>query len=379
MCARRFLIVIFVLTLLVVAGAFAVYQYGGSMLRKQALPTVPYQAPPPASGPDYVQVENWLNLPDTVPPGPAEWTPKGMGEEAPVSKRAATFYIHPTTYLQRDRWNALLNDRDSQARAQLFVRSQASVFGGTRVYAPKYRQAAFGAFLDTGEDATKALDLAYSDIVRAFDRFLNEEPTGPIILAGHSQGSLHLTHLLRDRVAKDPALARRVVAAYVIGWPVSAVADVPLMGLGICRSPNDTRCIISYLSFAEPANTGLITDVYQETIGFNGERRRQHDMLCWNPLSNFDDAGAPGEIANFARNDGTLVPTDASLSDANLVQRAVGALCRNGFLMIAGPDNKLPELPPYVLPGNDYHVYDYALFWANLRADARQRLASWRP
>ena len=24
----------------------------------------------------------------------------------------------------------------------------------------------------------------------------------------------------------------------------------------------------------------------------------------------------------------------------------------------------------YVLPGNNYHVYDYALFWANIRADA---------
>ncbi len=379
MCARRFLIIIFVLTLLVVAGAFAVYQFGGSVLREQTLPTVPYQAPPPASGPDYVQVENWLNLPDTLPAGPAEWTPKGMGGEAPVSKRAATFFIHPTTYLERDRWNAPLDDSESQVRARLFVRSQASVFGGTRVYAPKYRQAAFGAFLDTGENATKALALAYSDVSRAFDRFLQEEPTGPIILAGHSQGSLHLTHLLRDRVAKDPALARRVVAAYVIGWPVSAVADVPRMGLGICGKPSDTRCIISYQSFAEPANTGLITDVYEKTTGFDGERRRRQDMLCWNPLSDIDGSGVSSEIANFARNNGTLVPIDANLSDANLVPRAVGASCRDGFLMIAGPDGKLPELGPYVLPGNNYHVYDYALFWANLRADARQRLASWRP
>jgi hypothetical protein len=30
MCARRFLIVIFVLTLIVVAGAFAIYPWGGS-------------------------------------------------------------------------------------------------------------------------------------------------------------------------------------------------------------------------------------------------------------------------------------------------------------------------------------------------------------
>ena len=30
----------------------------------------------------------------------------------------------------------------------------------------------------------------------------------------------------------------------------------------------------------------------------------------------------------------------------------------------------------YVLPGNNYHVYDYSLFWANVRADAQQRLAA---
>jgi hypothetical protein len=39
MCARRFLVVIFILTLIVVAGAFAIYQWGGSVLLKEATPT----------------------------------------------------------------------------------------------------------------------------------------------------------------------------------------------------------------------------------------------------------------------------------------------------------------------------------------------------
>lgn len=379
MCARRFLIVIFVLTLLVVAGAFAVYQFGGSVLRKQALPTVPYEAPPPASGPDYVQTENWLNLPDTVPPGPAEWKPQGMGEEPAGKVEAATFYIHPTTYLQRDRWNALLGELESQSRAQLFVRSQASAFNFSRVYAPKYRQAAFGAFLDTGKDATAALDLAYSDVARAFDRFLAQEPTAPIILAGHSQGALHLTRLLRDKVAKDATLQKRIVAAYVVGWPVSRTADLPAMGLSACRNNLETRCMVSWQTYAQPANTDLITSAFEGTTGFNGQKRRRQDIICYNPLSGSDDAGVTGEINNFARNDGTLVPTDTSLSDANLVQGSVGALCRDNFLMIAGVDDKLPDLGPYVLPGNNYHVYDYALFWANIRADARGRVNAFKP
>jgi hypothetical protein len=31
-----------------------------------------------------------------------------------------------------------------------------------------------------------------------------------------------------------------------------------------------------------------------------------------------------------------------------------------------------------VLPGNNYHVYDYALFWAAIRRDAERRLAAWQ-
>jgi hypothetical protein len=31
------------------------------------------------------------------------------------------------------------------------------------------------------------------------------------------------------------------------------------------------------------------------------------------------------------------------------------------------------DMGPYVLPGNNYHVYDYPLFWSNVRADALWR------
>lgn len=373
MCARRFLIVIFLLTLMVVAGAFAVFQYGGSVLRKQALPTVPYEAPPPASGPDYVQIDNWLNLPDTVPPGPAEWKPQAATDDSAEQRSVAVFYIHPTTYLERDRWNALLDHRESQERAALFVRSQASAFNATgAIYAPKYRQAAFGAFLDTGENATRALDLAYSDIARAFDRFLAQEPSRPIVLAGHSQGGLHLTRLLRERIATDAALRRRVVAAYVGGWPVSTATDLPAMGLPACSRPDEAGCLLSWQSFAEPANTDLITGVFEGSTGFNGEKRRRADMLCVNPVTG---SGAPSAPADSA---GTLVPVDQALSDATLVPGAVGARCDNGFLLISGANDELPEMGPYVLPGNNYHVYDYALFWGDIRRDFARRLAAFR-
>ena len=369
MCARRFLLLIFWLTLIVVAGAFAIFQFGGEILRKQTIPVGHYAPPPPASGPDYAEAASWIARPDMAD-DPSRWLPAGVASVV-GEKRAVAFFIHPTTYLERDRWNALITDRPSQSRAELFVRSQASAFNEVaEIWAPRYRQAAFGAFLLDNPDATKALDLAYGDVLRAFDQFVaTVPPDRPIILAGHSQGSLHLTRLLRERVAGKP-LAKRIVAAYVVGWPISAKADVPAMGLPVCRAANEAGCILSWQSFAEPANRSMITDVYDDSTGPNGVKRQRVDMVCTNPIS-----GILGGAAQPSANLGTLVPTP-DLTSATSSPELVGARCDGGFLTI---DGAIPPLGPYVLPGNNYHVYDYALFWGSIRADAARRLAAWRP
>ena len=75
------------------------------------------------------------------------------------------------------------------------------------------------------------------DVAAAFDRFLAEAGDRPIILAGHSQGALHLERLLREKVAGKP-IAKRIVAAYVVGWPISTTADLPALGLPACASPD---------------------------------------------------------------------------------------------------------------------------------------------
>ena len=87
-----------------------------------------------------------------------------------------------------------------------------------------------------------------------------------------------------------------------------------------------------------------------------------------NPISGTVNGSAPAQ-----ENAGTLVPT-ADLKSATLEAGAVGARCEDGLLLIGG---NVPPLGPYVLPGNNYHVYDYALFWANLRSDAEARVAAW--
>ena len=369
MCARRFLFVIFILTLLAVAGGFAMFQYGDRVLIKSAVPKGHFEAPPPRSGPDYSSAEAWLARPDMDErANPAEWRPAEFPPPILTPKRVAAFYIHPTTYLKRDRWNAPLDDAESRERAELFVRSQASAFSNAAaVWAPRYRQAAYGAFLLKSEDAKQALDLAYADLSSAFDQFLEQVPASePIILAGHSQGALHLMRLLQERKAD---LAGRVVAAYVVGWPISRTADLPALALPACASPTQTGCILSWMSFGDPGNPSLILDSWEKSRGANGEKHRRKDIVCVNPIS-----GAEGAAAPPADNPGTLVPTP-DLASAQLVPGAVGAHCEKGLLEL---DGEVPSLGPYVLPGNNYHVYDYALFWGAIARDAARRTEAWR-
>ena len=367
MCARRFLMLIFILTLIFVGGAFALYQWGGKTLVKMATPVGHYQAPPENSGPDYKDKSAWLARPGLAG-NPATWVPQGVVASV-AELPAATFYIHPTTYLERDRWNAPL-DAAGQAgdRAQLFVQSQASVFNGvSEVWAPKYRQAAYGAFLLKSEDANQALDMAYGDVDRAFDSFLQEiDPGRPIILAAHSQGSLHLLRLLASRKDK---LKGRLVAAYVAGWPVGIQSDLPATGLLPCARPDQAGCVLSWQSFADPANSSLVTGSWVGTRGLTGIRRTQKDMLCIDPVS-----GTLNGRSRPRDNPGTLVPT-ADLASATLAVGQIGAHCDHGFLLV---DGAIPAMGPYVLPGNNYHVYDYALFWGAIRRDAERRLAAWR-
>ncbi|AOH84803.1 hypothetical protein AWL63_13370 [Sphingomonas panacis] len=360
--ARKFLYAFAVLIMLTVAGGFALNAFPTLFMRMTMVPGGGVDALPPP--PSYDDAKMWLARPDK-PGNPALWTPAGYTPGA--QPQAAVFFIHPTSYLVRTHWNAPLDDPEANARAAIFLKGQASAFNGIgAIWAPRYRQAAFGAFLTSQADAQKALDFAYRDVVAAFEAFLRQAGDRPIILAGHSQGALHLTRLLHEKIAGTP-LAKRIVAAYVVGWPVSRTADLPRMGLPECTSAAQAGCILSWQSFVEPADPSLILDTFDASTGFTGAPRKGSAMICTNPLTGTPDATAPATA-----NRGTLLPS-SDLSTADIVAGRVGARCAGrGLLMIGAP----PAMGGFVLPGNNYHVYDYSLFWANVRADAARRLAA---
>ena len=135
------------------------------------------------------------------------------------------------------------------------------------------------------------------------------------------------------------------------------------------REAEQTGCVLSWMSFAEPANPSLILGEWQKTPGLTGEKRHRDDILCVNPIT-----GTAGGAAPPSANPGTLVPT-ADFSSATIVEGAVGAHCDKGLLIL---DGEIPPLGPYVLPGNNYHVYDYALFWWAIARDSFRRTEAWR-
>jgi hypothetical protein len=369
MYARRFLGCVLVLTLLAVAGAFAMYQWGARVLVEQAAPKGHFEPVKAGAGPDYAQASSWVARPDFAD-DPSRWQPENGRLPDPITMDARLFYVHPTTYLERDRWNApLFVGGDTEFRTRLFVQSQASAFNReAEIWAPRYRQAAYGAFLLKSDDANKALDFAYKDVAAAFDEFVKEVPKeSPIILAAHSQGALHLERLLKEKIAGQP-IAKRIVAAYVVGWPISATSDLPALGLPACAAAEQTGCILSWMTFGDPANPDFF-DQWEKTKGFTGGDRRQEEALCVNPIS-----GTLNGTATPRDNPGTLIPT-ADMRSAALQPGLVGAHCNEGLLIL---DGALPQLGSFVLPGNNYHVYDYALFWGAIRRDAERRLAAWR-
>ena len=367
--ARKFLYVIAALVVLAI-GASAVYAlWGNALIRAVMVPREPFEALKPLPPGAYADAKMWIARPDIVKDNPALWTPAGVANPQ-ASPQAAVFFIHPTSYITTfggAHWNARLDDSETDATARRFVASQASAFNGAgAVWAPLYRQANYGAFLTQKPEADKALAAAYGDVRQAFAAFLRANPEAPLILAAHSQGSRHLLELLRQEIAGKP-IADRIVAAYVVGWPVSVEADLPALGLPACARRDQAHCIVSWQSYAEPADPSAVVESFERKTGYTGRPRKGTHMLCTNPITGAFNGKAPASA-----NKGTLDAREQG-QPPKLVPGIVPARCdTSGVLMIGEP----VDMGPFTLPGNNYHVYDYSLLWGNVREDAQKRLAA---
>ncbi len=297
------------------------------------------------AAPDYARGDSWAALPDRrdapdVVPVPAL---RDNQDRAPVD----VFFLHPTMYFGRT-WNADLSDSTVRARTDnTTMRQQASVFNCcARIFAPRYRQATLYAFIDTGTGGRQALDLAYEDVRQAFRFYLERHNQGRgIIVAGHSQGSLHAVRLLREFFDSEEG-RRNLVAAYVIGFHVRA-QDFRV--LKPCASVAQVGCFVSYRT------VGVGAGVPQLPLDPPGI------SVCVNPISwRMDPKPVP------AQDHPGGVPDSFDRIDRGIV----GARCRSdGLLEITEP-----ALPGYAGRSGNYHVRDYGLFYMSIRENVQARV-----
>ena len=310
--------------------------------------------PPPA--PDYRMEDNWAALPDRR--DSADVVPRGsLFQDRQRDAPADVFFVHPTTYLWRKQWNAsLTDDKLNRFTDDKVIRGQASAFNKTaRVYAPRYRQATLYSFFDSEESTNgeQAIDLAYGDVKAAFEYYLEHYNRGrPIILAGHSQGTVHATRLLHDFFDDNAPLRRQLVAAYLVGYEVK---PDEYQVLRACEDSTQTGCYVTW-----------------NTVAWGNEYEPFQQSLSVNPLTwTRDTLTAPARL-NLGG-----VPYDFKRLD----KRIVDAKVHNGLLWVHPP--KRDGYPRFLLPGHfrlwhSFHIADYALFYGNIRQNAATRVRSHR-
>ena len=310
------------------------------------------------AAPDYAAAAAWTAHPER--PDASDVAPAGFAATPPVRAAADVFYVHPTGYLG-SAWNGPVDDAELNAQTDaLATRIQASAFNGCcAVYGPRYRQAQGQAFVRTSADGAAAIDLAYQDVLAAFRFFVAQHSRGrPFILAGHSQGSVLAARLLEQEIA-GTALRERLVAAYLIGAPITAARG---LGVPVCAAPEATGCLVAF-NARGPRFAGSVFDFRVE-----GER------TCVNPLTwRSDEAPAGAE-----RNQGAVF-LDAG--DGAPLPGFADAQCRGGMLIVSTlgdpPRDFRSRLLDFAMGPENYHPIEYQLYYMNLRSNAEARVAAY--
>lgn len=337
--------------------AAGLWVWGGDILRAGLDPEVPFQTYTPPPAPDYANRDAWALYENRVPDaGPA-----------------AVFFLHSTTYNGGEHWNGPIEDADSrrEIRASVLPNYAGPFARAGAVSAPYYRQGSLYTRLSIREDAREARVFAYRDALAAFDAWLARHPTGPIVLAGVEQGGDLILRLLRDRVAPDPALRARLVAAYVLETTVAA--DAPIPGIPPCRA-GQTGCLVAYASAAEHdlwtarrVGRGFVWDEQGALTGAEGR-----PLLCINPVSG--DVGRPA--SSIRANRGAVNASELEWGMPPALQaRQVSAECREGILWHSAPtSDAFRSAQGWVMKRK---VHPFNLFYGDLEADVQARTTAW--
>ena len=347
----------FVLVLIVVA-AIAVWR--GDILRAALDPQVPFQTYEPPAAPDYASASSWALL----------------DERAAGAADAAVFFVHSTTFDGRIGWNGAIGDASADAYLnRVVIPNYAGPFERAgSISVPRYRQASLYTRLTLRDDAREARAFAYIDVLAAFDAWIARHPDGPIIVAGVEQGGELLDRLVRERIAPDPSVRGRLVAAYLID------AIVAVEGLSQqtppCGSRTQTGCVVGWSQVGQDAD-GAATRRLRRALVWGDEGRLidldQRQALCVNPVTG--TIGTTPVPARDHRGATNATGLEWGVRPA-LMDRLIATQCRNGILRHTEPTTE-----SFREAGNwadRRKARPYNLFYADIEADVQARLTAWK-
>lgn len=300
--------------------------------------------------PVYSQSSCWIAWPGKH--NPSDSIPAFLASEV-RDTLADVFFIHPTSYtsdIREASWNADITDGEINAKTDSrSILYQASVFNGScRIFAPRYRQAHLKAFiLKKSDQAKEALELAYSDVRRAFQYYLDHENHGrPIIIASHSQGSHHAVRLLQEFFDGTP-LQNQLVCAYVIGWPFD---KTNFRHLQPGESAETTGCYVAWCTF----QSGEEPSFFKIESG---------TPVCVNPLT----WTLTSEKASRDLHQGAIFH-DFNVLYPHILTARIDPDAH--VLWVTLPEQHTEKLNHL----KNLHILDYNLFWMNIRENVKVRI-----
>lgn len=289
---------------------------------------------------DYSQAAHWLSLPAVTEP-------------------VDVFYLYPTAWENSnpDPQISAIDDPSMLLLATQAFERQATAFETAgNVFAPYYRQ-------DNNSSVDRLNVIAgipTLDAVAAFDYYIKHFNNGrPFILVGHSQGATILNNLLSGYMKDHPEVLRKMVAAYVIGNPVTDAYLAANPHLHFATGPDDTGVIISYNTEAPAV---LVTNpVLYGMVG------RVINPLTWTtdetPASNIYNLGSIKLNSN-----------GSAAKDANGAFELMSPSCDAQIDKTKGVLICSTAVAKELSPTGIYHTFDIPFYYYNLRANAQNRV-----
>ena len=294
------------------------------------------------------------NVTDYANPG--NWLTADTSGSLPVD----VFYLYPTAWQKGPNdSNYCSVDNVSMIKGAngAFNRQATTFLPVGNIYAPYYRQAdaAYILAMPTIEQQVEAVRIIPAvDGVAAFNYYLDHFNNGrPFILAGHSQGSIVLLHILAQ-LKDQPEVLGRMVAAYVIGFSVTKDYLAQNAPLKFATGPDDTGVIISYNTEGEGVTSSPLV---------------HPGALAINPISwTLSDAEAPKE-----ENAGSIRPITIAVSDLTPVKDLASAQVNPERGVVVCKSVDINKFSVQGMPGI-YHSFDYPFYFYNIRQNAQNRV-----